>query len=357
MSLSVLALCRYSQLGASSRQRFLLYRHPLRAAGIDVTVAEFFDNAYLLARYSGSPTWQCAMRAYARRIYRILSLGRYDLLWIEKEMLPFLPARFERFLCGKIPYVIDIDDAWFFRYRNHSSPLVRRLLGFKFEKLVRDSALTLAGNAYLGAWAEASGAKRVQLLPTVVDLLHYPSHPPADGVFTIGWIGTPMTVGYLEHIAEPLRQICDGETARLRVIGDTNFRLPGVATVNDAWGEATEAGLIARCHIGIMPLPDDPWVHGKCGYKLIQFLAAGRAVVATATEANRMIIGDGKAGFLATTEDDWIKALRCLRDDPELRARMAAAGRSRVERHYSLSATADGLIRELYAAAGRTPPV
>jgi hypothetical protein len=217
-----------------------------------VVFAQFLN---LMARYSGAAIWQTAARAYARRLYRLLSLGRYDLLWIEKEALPFLPAGFERFLFGSIPYVIDIDDAWFFKYSNHRLHPIRHLLGGKFGELVRRSALTIVGNSYLGAWAKANGAPVVQLLPTVVDIVHYPPRPPAAAPFTIGWIGTPMTVRYLEHIAEPLRQICDGRTARLRIIGDTNFRLPGVACVNDAWQEATEAELISQCHIGIMPAP------------------------------------------------------------------------------------------------------
>lgn len=351
MTLSVLALCRYSELGASSRQRFVLYRDALKDAGIDVTIAEFFDDSYLLARFAGAPIWQGAARAYARRFRSLLSLRRYDLLWIEKEVLPFAPAWLERPLYRGIPYVIDIDDAWFFKYRNNRSPFVRRFLGTKFEQLVRGSALTLVGNAYLATWAAANGARAVHLQPTVVDLRRYKFRPPSDGPFTIGWIGTPMTVRYLEHIAGPLRQICDGKTARLRIIGDTNFRLTGVASASDAWQGSTEAELISQCDIGVMPLPDDPWVHGKCGYKLVQFLAAGRTAVATPTDANRAILADGLAGLLAANDDEWVSALNRLRDDPQLREQMAAAGRARVEQNYSLAATVDGLARALTAAA------
>lgn len=354
MAVSVLGLCRYSHLGASSRQRFLLYRSRLENAGFDVRMAAFFDDAYLRARHSGASIWRAAARAYARRLRSLLSIGGYDLLWIEKEMLPYLPAALERLLYLGVPYVIDIDDAWFYHYRNHGSSWARRLLGEKFEKLVRHSALVLAGNGYLGEWAKASGARNVQLLPTIVDLQRYPVRPPpGDGPFTIGWIGTPMTVRYLEHIAAPLRRICDGKTARLCIIGDTTFRLPGVASISEPWDEANEAEQVARCHIGIMPLPDDPWVQGKCGYKIIQFAAAGRAVVATPTAANRAILGGGEAGFLAATEDDWVKALTRLRDDPRLRAQMARAGRRLVERSYCLDATADRLVQHLLAAAGK----
>jgi glycosyltransferase involved in cell wall biosynthesis len=352
VELSVLALCRYSSRAASSRQRFVLYRDSLKNLGINVTISSFFDDGYLLARYAGRPIWQAAVRAYARRIYRLLSLAHYDLLWVEKEMLPYLPAFFERFLFRKMPYVIDIDDAWYLNYSNHSSSLVRRFLGMKFEELIRHSALTLVGNNYLAQWARANGAASVAVVPTVVDLDRYPARPPQNGPFTIGWIGTPMTVRYLEHIAEPLREICDGTGAQLRIIGDTNFRMPGVASVSHPWQHATEAELISQCHIGIMPLPHDPWIHGKCGYKLVQFLAAGRAVIATRTEANEAIIGGSEAGFVATTDADWTRALACLRDQPELREQMGATGRRRVQRGYCLAATAGDLARNLFAAAG-----
>src|SRR5579863_4562797 len=312
VSLSVLGLSRYSRLGASSRQRFLLYRNPLEKAGIDVEITPFFDDIYLRARYAGAPVWRAAARAYMRRVHALLSAGGYDLLWIEKEILPYLPAVLERLLYSGVPYVIDIDDAWFYTYRNHRSAWVRHILGRKFERLVRRSALTLVGNEYLGEWARANGARNVQLMPTIVDLPQYPVRPTREGPFTIGWIGTPMTVRYLEHIAAPLRRICDGKTAQLCIIGDTTFRLPGVASICEPWGEATEAEMIARCHIGIMPLPDDPWVQGKCGYKIIQFAAAGRAVVATPTEANRAILGNGVAGLLAASEDEWVNALTRL---------------------------------------------
>jgi glycosyltransferase involved in cell wall biosynthesis len=354
--LSVLALSRYSALGASSRQRILLYCDSLKDFGVDVTVSEFFDDTYLLARYGGRRTWRAAARAFARRFHRIASLGRYDLIWIEKEMLPYLPASLENLFLRDIPYVIDIDDAWFFLYRNHDWPIVRRLLGMKFEQLVGHSAMTLVGNDYLGAWAKSSGARAVRLVPTVVDVDRYPTRDVGEGPFTIGWIGTPMTVRYLEHIAEPLRQICDGKKARLRIIGDTEFRISGVVSISHKWSEIAEADLISQCHIGIMPLPDDPWIHGKCGYKIIQFLGASRAVVATPTEANLAILGNGKAGFLAATNEEWMGALTRLREEPRLREEMGAAGRQQVQETYCLKATAAQLGRDLFAAAGKTAP-
>src|SRR5207302_11438733 len=92
-----------------------------------------------------------------------------------------------------------------------------------------------------------------------------------------------------------------------------------------------------------MPLPDDPPERGKCGYKLIQYMACGRPVIASPVGANREIVEHGVNGFLADTPGEWINALQSLRRDPALRTRMGHAGRKKVERVYSLQVTAPRL--------------
>jgi glycosyltransferase involved in cell wall biosynthesis len=352
MAPSILLLSRYGERGASSRQRLFLYRRALTDAGAAVTTAAFFDDAYLTARYSGGPLWYFAATALARRIARLCALGRFDLVWIEKEAMPWMPGWLEGRALRTVPYVVDIDDAWFLHYRDHRSPLIRKLLGTKLESVARHAALTVAGNEYLAQWARDGGARSVMVTPTVVDLDRYPVRPPPEGPFTIGWIGTPMTAHYLDLVAEPLRRLCQETDARLLVIGDDGFSLPGIRCVHAAWEERTEAELLSRCHVGIMPLPASAWSEGKCGYKLIQLMAAGRPVVASPTSANRAILDGGKAGIVADTAEDWHRALARLRDDAAFRRELGAAGRRRVERYYSLSVTAEPLVTALFAAAG-----
>ena len=112
----------------------------------------------------------------------------------------------------------------------------------------------------------------------------------------------------------------------------------------------TEAAELARCDVGIMPLPDAPWERGKCGYKLIQYMASGLPVVASPIGANREIVIPGETGFLAAGSEEWAEGLSRLFDDPGLRARMGAAGRAGAERLYSVGATAPRLAQLLHRA-------
>jgi glycosyltransferase involved in cell wall biosynthesis len=102
------------------------------------------------------------------------------------------------------------------------------------------------------------------------------------------------------------------------------------------WSEAAEVPFLQAVDIGIMPLSDTPWARGKCGYKLIQYMACGLPVVASPVGVNAEIVEHGVNGFLATTEAEWSEALATLLRDPALRQRMGAAGRRKVEEHYSL---------------------
>src|SRR5207247_11301647 len=118
------------------------------------------------------------IRAYGRRLRERLQASCYDSIWIEFEALPWLPAWMEELLFRtQIPYVVHYDDAIFHRYDQHASRVVRRLLGTKIDRVMRNAALVIAGNEYLATHAQRAGAARVELVPTVVDLNAYPLGP------------------------------------------------------------------------------------------------------------------------------------------------------------------------------------
>ncbi len=353
MSYSLLVLTRYSRKGASSRVRHYDYLPALRRAGFEVTVAPFADDDYVDRLYGGKRLSTIALiKSYESRFRQLIGSKRYDLLWIEKEALPWLPAWLERALLARCTCVVDYDDAWHLRYARHPRALVRYSLGRKLEDLTAGAALVVVGSSVLADWAGSSGARQIVELPSCVDLDHYSVLPLPEGPFTIGWIGTPITAKYLALVAEPIRQLQTNYGARLIAIGvGDDFSLPGVTMERASWSEETEATDLARCHVGIAPLADGAWERGKCGYKLVQYMAAGRATVASPVGANASIVVHGQTGLLAATTQEWIDSLRMLAANPSLSSNFGLNGRRRVEEMYSVQATSSKLVEALREAA------
>ncbi len=355
----IACLTRYDDLGASSRVRFGQYAGPMSRIAPDLSWQRqsLLDDRYLRAKYAGASTAPHALRCYAARALALARTPPPDLWWVEKELWPWAPAWLERAVLSRRPYALDFDDAIFHNYDRHRSALVRRLWGRKIDRLMAGAALVTAGNAYLANRASGAGARRVQIVPTVVDLDRYPPRtagdPAGDGTTDIAWIGSPATVAYLRLLAEPLRQLTARHPVRLVVIGGGETRLPGVDVVVKPWSAATEAADLARCHVGVMPLPDTPWERGKCGYKLIQYMACGLPVVASPVGVNREIVQPGQNGLLAADDTQWLDALEQLITDPALRVRMGQAARTTVEQRYSVQAVAPRLAMLLRAAGVR----
>ncbi len=345
---SILQLSRYGRLGASSRLRLLDYIPKLEREGFSVTTDCLFSDTSLQAFYDGRSRWSVSiLAAYARRVALLLARNNYDLIWLEKEALPWLPEEIEYSLLNGIPYVFDIDDAWFYRYGEHKSAVVRCFLGRKLAMLVRNARLVTAGNTYLADWATRNGAKQVVILPTVVDIERYPPQflRSEKRELVVGWIGSRSTAHYLKVAAEGLAR-CQG--IRLVVVGASNVSLPGVSVECVPWSEDTEAGLLQHFDIGIMPLSDGPWEQGKCGYKLIQYMVSQCPVVASPVGVNTTLVEHGVNGFLARDAAGWAEALSQMIADPALRFRMGAAGRRLVEQKYTLQVTAPCLIQALH---------
>lgn len=356
--MKVFLLSRYSRLGASSRLRSYQYLPHLKAQGIDVRVASLLGDDYIKDLYAGRrKDLGAILRAYIQRLGYLLKSGRFDLLWVEYEILPWLPAWGEGILARLgVPYIVDYDDAIFHRYDMHPRSMVRALLGRKIDGVMRRAALVVVGNKYLADRAKRAGARWVEYLPTVIDLERYRTEPQHENlVFTIGWIGSPTTAQYLHLVSHALAEVCRDGCTRLVLVGSGQVQLNGVPTEIRTWSEETEVGHIQSFDVGIMPMPDDPWARGKCGYKLIQYMACGRSVVASRVGVNPEIVEDGVSGFLARTTADWVRALSALRESRSLRKRMGGSGRAKVEARYCLEVTAPRLVSLMRSVVEGSP--
>lgn len=358
-ALRILALPRYEPLGASSRLRFNQYLPYLQdVAGMRIQTEPLLSDAYVQALYGSNVRRDpgAILRAYARRWALLRRAKRdFDLVWMEKEAFPYLPAWGERLLNRSgVPYVVDYDDATFHQYDNHRRPQIRHLLGGKIAEVMCRAALVVAGNQYLGEYAQTSGAVRVEYLPTAVDMNQYRTIiPNANHAFTIGWIGTPLTAVYLNAIRPALENVSRGGEAALHFVGAEPVDWGGLAVRSLPWRQETEVDAIRQFSVGIMPLPDAPFERGKCGYKLIQCMACGVPVVASPVGVNRTLIQHGANGFLARSENDWIDTLNRLKFDRPLREKMGAAARQTVENEFSTVITAPRLasfLREAHSS-------
>lgn len=343
--MKVLLLSRYGRMGASSRVRSLQYLPLLESKGWQVDVSPLFSDSYLQAFYSGQPCRIQVIAGYWRRLKVMIRAGRYDLIWIEKEAFPFMPALAERLLFKVgVPYVVDYDDALFHRYDKHHSWLIRSLLGRKIDAVMRHATLVVAGNEYLAERARATGARRVEIVPTVVDLTRYEVVQSASNdSLIVGWIGSPATSHYLLAIGSVYESLVREFDVRFVAVGASDEEVKGLPIEVWPWSEETEVQSIQAFDIGIMPLVDSPWERGKCGYKLIQYMACGLPVVASPVGVNGRIVEHGANGFLAQDLHEWEEALRRLLYDQNLRRRMGTKGRERVEAWYSLQVQAPRL--------------
>lgn len=345
--MNILILTRYDSLGASSRMRFLLYLKYLDAEGINYDINFLVTNNELRSFYNGKRNFLSLLKAYFLRLRILLQISSYDLVFIEKELFPWVPYFIESLFLRKIKYVIDFDDAIFHNYDLSKFRIVRAIYGNKIDFLMRASALVLAGNEYLASRARLSLANHVQILPTVVDLNKYAVKNYANPTQEIKlvWIGTPSTVHYLTALNGVFVKLAQIFKFKLVVIG-ARVSMPGVEIEEVAWLEKSENDSIVKCDIGIMPLSDSPWERGKCGYKIIQYMASGLPVVASNIGVNSSIISNGN-GFLANNDLEWYNILVRLMSDSSLRMKIGFNGRECVESKYCVQRTGPVLVNFL----------
>ena len=346
----ILILPRYTKKGPSSRVRMVQYLPYLNQVDFDHDVHPFFDDSYIDSLYRQKPrNFLKILKAYFDRITVSLKSQRYDLIWLQYELLPWMPFCLEKLLLrNHTKLVVDYDDAVFHRYDKHPSVVVRKLLGKKIDRLMRSASVVIAGNEYLADRANCAGARRVEIIPSVVDISRYPlktSWEGEDGVIRIGWIGSPNTVKYLLEIKDVIQQIT-GAASKFIIIGaEVPRELKRYSIEVRKWSLDKEAELLQDLDIGIMPLIDAPFERGKCGYKLIQYMACGLPVVASPVGVNKKLVQHEENGFLAESDKEWVIAIDRLKHNPRLRKEMGLKGRKLVAENFCVQKSFPKIIR------------
>jgi glycosyltransferase involved in cell wall biosynthesis len=268
-----------------------------------------------------------------RRLLR--SAEDYEAVLLQRKLLDPGDARLLRRHARRI--LFDVDDA--VMYHAHEVGRISRWrTARRFAATAGIVDRVVAGNEYLASIFRERGCA-VTVLPTVVDPERYlvKSHALSDSPRLV-WIGSRSTVGYLREHLPLLRRAaerCPG--LRLVTIADASVESSEVLPVDAIeWSAETEAASLLRGDIGIAPTPCDRWTLGKCGFKIIQYMAAGLPVVASPIGANAEIVRQGETGFLPSTPEEWVEAVVRLADNVTLRQTLGIAGRRRIAAEYSI---------------------
>lgn len=285
------------------------------------------------------------------------SACRYDVVVVQRRLLASLELRWLRSNARRL--VFDFDDAVFARDSYSTRGSRSRKRSGRFARMMAASDRIIAGNEFLVARALAAGASRgsVSSIPTCVDPSAYPvaRHDRGGGEpVRLVWIGSSSTLQGIEARGafwERLGSEVPGLV--LRIICDRSPTLTGIMVESIRWSEETEASDLAAGDIGVSWVPDDLWSRGKCGLKVLQFLAAGLPVVTNPVGVHQEMVEPGVEGFLPTDDDGWMNAIQQLASDPESRRSMGAAGRARAEREYSVEAWEDRWVEAVIGPSDR----
>ncbi len=318
----------------ASRFRIRQFIRPLAQFGIDVS-----EHYLPITRYRRQPLATLAM---LWRLPGIAASRHTDITWFGRELIP---ERFtlERFAGGR--RIFDVDDAiWLLSPSDFSERIVALCDG------------VIAGNHWLAKHYEELG-KPVWIVPTSVDTEAW--KPLASGPrdsWIVGWMGTNSNLRFLAAIEEPLAQfLAEHGDAHLRIVCDRRpaFKLiPQQSWEFIKWSPKHEVESMQTMNVGLMPLEDSEWARGKCGFKMLSYMAVALPVVVSPVGVNKEILERDELGFSATTADEWYTALLQLWNDRELGQRMGHAGRKVVEQHYSVKANV-GKLAAIFSEAVR----
>jgi glycosyltransferase involved in cell wall biosynthesis len=326
----------------SQRFRIEQWRGVLDELGIRVRLAPFADLRLMSLLYQPGRAGQKIagmVAGFVRQARNVATAGRADAILIHRAACLAGPALLERVLTlWRKPILFDFDDAIYLRHTSGANRLFDWLkFPGKTAALCRLSSFVVAGNEYLAAYARKHNP-RVVVVPTSIDTDLYTPMEREDwsGRVTIGWTGSATSLTYLETFAPVLRELLRHRDAEIRVQSNRPPALSGVPVVWQPWSPETEIQEIRRYHIGIKPMPDNPWARGKCPMKELQYMALGVPAVCSAVGTSVEVIRDGENGFLATNGDQWLAHLTRLVDDAALRRTIGLAGRQTVEERYSM---------------------
>jgi len=278
--------------------------------------------------------------AFLKRFFLMFTMYRYDFVFIHREVSHIGPPIFEWIITKvyKKKTIFDFDDAiWRLNYSQKNRIVKYFKSPKKIEKICAWANTVTVGNTYLASYAKQFN-KNVIVIPTTIDTNYHVNKNNSKHKITIGWTGTLTTLKHIDLLLKVLREIKGKYDFNFLVIANDKPNLELDFVEYMPWRKESEIEDLSKIDIGIMPLPDNEWEKGKCGFKGLQYMALQIPTIMSPVGVNSEIIKDGENGFLASTEQEWIDKLELLLSSASLRKSIGIAGRKTVQERYSVEA-------------------
>lgn len=343
----------------SQRFRYEQYLNILQGQGFKITLFSFYNQSTWKKLYSKPPAWQFLqlIKGLVIALLRIPLAANANYIFIHREVAPLGPPMVE-WLLAKVfrkRIIYDFDDAIWLTDKTEESWFEAKIRWRSKVRLIcKWSYKVSCGNTYLCDYARQFNSN-VVLNPTTIDTeavhnialhqrggAHFSS---SDERVVIGWTGSHTTLKYLEMLNSVLQSIEKKYTnISFLVIADKVPQLSLTRMEFRKWSKETEIADLAKMNIGIMPLPDDEWTKGKCGFKALQYMAMGIPALVSPVAINKVIVEDGENGFWCNDDKDWITKLSQLIENKTLRNEMGEKGKIFVNQHYSIKANSKNFL-------------
>ena len=329
----------------SQRFRFEQYFDYFREEGFDCDLSYLIsqkDDGFFYKPGNVTIKTYIFLKSAWKRMLDIVNARDYDIVFIQREAFMTGSVFFERMLGRSgAKLVFDFDDAiWHFDVSEANRKLGWLKSPSKTSKIIKFSHHVIAGNSYLADYALQYNPE-VTIIPTTIDINYHKPLPPTSyfkSTVCIGWTGSMTTVKHFRFAEKCLLRLKKkyGNRVSFKLIGDGTYVNEELNLKGIPWSINTEVEELREIDIGIMPLPDDEWAKGKCGFKGLQYMAMEIPPVMSPIGVNLEIITDGENGFLASTEEEWFQKLSLLIENPELRREMGVKARKTVIEKFSV---------------------
>jgi len=255
-----------------------------------------------------------------------------DVVYLQRALLAPVKFMMLRKCAAKLVY--DFDDAVMYGTKKESK--TRRS---RFARIVKHADVVFCGNSFLCDEARRYRKDNIFYIPTVVDPDEYPVKQHAKNEsFVVGWTGSSSTSRYLDDMEDFFESYKNDDKIVFKFIADKPpaMKMDGAHLVFEKWRKESEKTCFLDFDTGIMPVRDDVWSRGKCGLKLIQYMAAGLPSVTHPVGVAADIVIDGINGFLRDKTEGWRDAIEMLLWDTDKRKLIGKAARGFVEEKFSL---------------------